>query len=295
MKCPQCNFLLSEAESASGVCPRCKGTKLASSTSASSGSVTGSAMVRVEAVLAEAQAKGFVQSHSSSPAKKRPRWIVLAIAPLLVAGLAWLLAGHWIWSVASILMGVLAAGWLLGVFRSILSGHRPSFRRDSLMVMGYLGLIGAIWLGVGYWFQVGKVHVDNYCGQTLNVFVDGQPWLTVGSETTKLVNLSPGRHTISVQDEDSRQLDELQVHVDRQGVYVLNLLGSQTYYRGSQDYGGFGFDGTNNEKAITDCWFEPKVDYLFTRPPESIVVNRKRGEPVYGDTKYYLRRGSKWE
>ena len=29
---------------------------------------------------------------------------------------------------------------------------------------------------VGYWFQVGKIHVDNYSGQALSISVDGQPW-----------------------------------------------------------------------------------------------------------------------
>lgn len=213
---------------------------------------------------------------------------MLVAIPVVAAVVAWWLAGSLFWLIPGFLAGTFVAGALLGVFRRLLNGIRTDVR--ELAFIGYGIIVVAIWFSVGYWFQVGTVHVDNFSNQSLRVVVDDREWLKSESSSMTVKSLSPGAHRIIVMGDGGTKLDELNVQVERLGVYVLNLLRAQTYHKGSVEYGGFGFGGSS-PMEINDAWFNAKVDFLFENPPETITVSRKRGQPSFGATRMYLKRG----
>jgi hypothetical protein len=141
---------------------------------------------------------------------------------------------------------------------------------------------------VGWFFQFGTVHVDNATGQELRVQLDGQEWMSCRAGSRSVSGLRPGLRHLRVLGRDGRLLDERTVRVERQGVYVLNLLGAQVYHRGTVDYGGFSF-GDRQPTEIREPWFEAKVDYLFQSPPSSITVSTRRGELAMASKSFLLR------
>lgn len=281
--CPHCNREMSNSDAAAGwevACPHCRRSVPVPMASTITLSVLPGA-----AESAPAARPAFETERQ--PGKSR-RWMVLVAIPFVAAGLAWLLAGSLFWLIPGFLTGTFVAGTLLGVFRRLLNGIRTDSREMALI--GYGILVVAIWFSVGYWFQVGTIHVDNFSDQNLRIVVDDQPWGTFRSTSTDVKTLKPGHHRIVVFGTGDNKLDELNVNVDRMGVYVLNLLRAQKYHKGSAQYGGFAFGG-DRPIEVDDAWFSAKVDFLFENPPESITVSTKRGQPAVGASRTYLKRG----
>ena len=248
-----------------------------------------------EAALARAQADGLIESYSRIEDDESKRsiweWLMLGLLPVIVAGIAWLLAGNVLWLWVSIVGGVVSVGFGLGVLRILMDGDRLNLR--SLAMPGYFGLIVAIWIFFGYWFQTGTVYVDNYSRHNLRVLVDGEEWTSIRSSSQRVRSIGAGSHRVVVLDKNGKQLDAFDVVVERKKTYVMNLLRAQTYFRGSQRYGGsvFGYGDKPSEEKIKEVWFEAEVDYLFETPPSSITVSvRKDMASFASESRSYLRR-----
>lgn len=282
MKCPHCSSVLSSREAAEVACPVCGGALMGAF----------AALRQAAQPASSPAAEAFPSQSVARPAGKAKPWVIAALVPVAAAVLAWLLAGHWVWLIVGLLAAAIVAGMLMGIVRGMMEGNFH-FDRGGMLSLAYAGGVVALWFGVGYWFQVGTVHIDNFSGQALQVLLDGRPWQTRPAQSTKIEKLTPGKHVITIQDANGQELENLNVNVERQGVYVLNLLGSQKYYKGEVQYGGPAWSVDDTETEISDAWFEPKVDYLFEKPPQSITVSTKRGRPAYSASRNYLRRGSR--
>jgi hypothetical protein len=220
-------------------------------------------------------------------------WIFRGLIPLGVAGLAYTLVqgprGQEIWGILGGLACILfvplvfisAWGMNLGLLKD---GSRAS---DVAVAIGAcLMCFLVIWLGVGFMFYVppppkAEVHVDNSSGRELVVLVDGQKWMTCWSGARMVNKLSQGSHQIVVRNTDNQQLDELSVEVVGEGVYVLNLLRAQKYHRGWVPYSDVPLESNRSPIEVSDAWFEPKVDYLFKEPPESIRSQAENNQKTY--------------
>ena len=284
-RCPACDAQLSHRDELAGwelSCSRCRARLTVPA------APPAPAYVALELQLALARAQGQLPPLPGTPRPEaRRRLLVLAAIPLGAAGLAWLLAGHWLWLIPGLFGAALGVGLVLGILGRLIKGHLPG--RVELAAVGYVALVLGTWFGVGWFFQVGKVHVDNASGQELRVQRDGQDWLTCPPRAQLVTSLRPGTHRLRVLDRNGRALDELTVSVDRQGVYVLNLLRAQVYHRGSVEYGGFSFGSAPRPVEIRDAWFEARVDYLFEAPPGSITVSRRRGQVASASRTFLLR------
>jgi hypothetical protein len=160
--------------------------------------------------------------------------------------------------------------------------------------MLYAGLVLGVWVVFGLTFQTGTIHIDNFSGRDLRLELDGKPWLSSSKQTTVVQSLRHGSYQLVVRGTDGKELDRLSIRVEGSSVYVLNLLGAQTYTRGHVHYGlSFGFGGGDSAEKIADRWFEPKVDYLFEAPPQKVTVRVRKGSSgLASATKSYLRRGA---
>ncbi len=116
---------------------------------------------------------------------------------------------------------------------------------------------------------------------------------------TQAVRVRRGSHSIVVRPaEGGAPLQELTVDLEREGVYILNVLKAETYYRGTVKYGGlhlpFGGNRAEPEK-VQGPWLDvTKVDFLFQQPPKSITIRVPKGTVagITSESRSYLTRGS---
>jgi hypothetical protein len=291
--CPTCDAKLTNSDAAAGMEITCSGcyNRVRVPEPAAEPATDMALALKLALARAEGDLPPLPQSAGATPPSKLKKRLILAAVPVVAAGLAWLVAGHvWLWFLPGLLGAVFFGSVVLGLAGRFIKGlHRPGEVKESALAVGYMGLVLGAWFGVGWFFQVGKVHVDNSSGKELRVQVDGRDWLTCRSGTNTVQNLSPGSHRITVFDAEGRQVDELTVQVERQGVYVLNLLRAQKYHKGRVQYGGIAF-GDDSPTEISDAWFDAKVDYLFEKPPQAITVSTRHGQAAVGTTKTYLLR-----
>jgi hypothetical protein len=74
-------------------------------------------------------------------------------------------------------------------------------------------------------------------------------------------------------------LDQMDVVIEWNGVYVLNVLRAESYTRGTVYYGdGPRSAGDKVPQLIKDRWIAAtKIDYLFQDPPKTISIQRSKG------------------
>jgi hypothetical protein len=238
------------------------------------------------------------------PTRPRRRWLSWLGRGLILAlagALAWLLNGSRVWEVIAYFAAMaLALWWLWDVcfwwggrrFSPVPVGYW-SAAALALSPVGYWSAVLAVWLAAGWLLAYGTVHIDNESKRALVVELDGREWVRCRPRSSVVRQLFWGTRRITVRPaEGGAALQELTVTVHRK-VYVLNLLGAQSYYRGEVRYG----DGVDlaapafppPARAFNDEWFEADADYVFESPPNGIRV-RSRGLRQVRRT--YLRRGA---
>jgi hypothetical protein len=148
-----------------------------------------------------------------------------------------------------------------------------------------VGIVGFIFY---YHYTQATIYIDNATGQLVRLEVDGRPWQEIEPATMsiKFSKLRWGKHVIVVYARaDNKALDRLEVNIEDNGPYVFNVLGAQTYLKGSAFYGLRG-GGLGPETPVREKWFKPNVDLLFQHPPPGISV---RGQS--SATRTYLVKG----
>jgi hypothetical protein len=188
-----------------------------------------------------------------------------------VGALAWYLGNaHLAWQIGAGICGVV----LFFGFTTILKGGlRGSTRRDW-SIIGYALLLMAAWIGGGLSITRAKVYIDNFSDKNVTLELNGAPWRTVDHGNTDQTRLPTGTYELVVRSrENGKELDHRTITVEDKGPYLLNVLGAQTYARGSADYGiSFSF-GDSPDQKLNDVWIKANVDYLFEEPPQSIQVS----------------------
>lgn len=204
-----------------------------------------------------------------------------------------MLAGGGFWIIAGITASVVGGFMLL-----ILLLEQRKLRLGWSGVAGavvYAIILEGMWWWIGYYMSRSNVYVDNFSNRAVRAELDGRPWLTCKRDTTAAEVLHRGRYHLVVRAEDNNEvLDERDVFVDGLNrIFVLNLLGAETYYRGSVQYGGIIGFGDNPPTTIHDVWFNADVDFLFQDPPSSITVSVPNDQPSFlsMENKTYLTRG----
>jgi hypothetical protein len=329
--CPHCQRAVSFLDVLAGLsvkCPECKGfVKVVPHTSVPSLPAVEPPPVpimRSAEPPTEAPAADAIASETSPPplplesadvnldrkldirVKPWPGWALLTgpgIGVLILgvmALLAWALGGGPIWDAfVLILAGAMAVG-TFAVLKELLSGLRqaPSKKGDVLASFLVILFGWGAW-GVFYWvgslLTTGTVHIENVSGQDVELRLDGELWQTSASGGTQTATVRRGRHEVTIRANDGQTLKTLDVKIEKRGVYVLNVLQGQTYYRGEVVYGrSFGIVTRDTRPMmLRDEWIDAtKVDFLFKDPPQNIMVRRSKGMDVgIGEWRTYLTRG----
>lgn len=225
-------------------------------------------------------------------------WAILLAIPLLLAGLAWLMEGNDWWRGIGYVMLVLV-GFSTFYFVKELYTELGTSRitAGELLILPYAWAVVGVWWGVGWLAMSGTVYVDNFSAQPVLLELDGRPWIEVDRVSTERRTVRHGAHHLTVRPKGGGEsLQELDVMVEGQGVYIFNVLKAQTYSRGQVRYGGFSFlPSDDTETVINDAWIDvTKVHYLFETPPESIKVSVPKGMPagLTFETRSWLQRGN---
>ena len=164
-----------------------------------------------------------------------------------------------------------------------------------------VGILFYFWLVLGGWYLVGylqtpaTIHIENASNRQVEIELDGRPWRTSDPEQLQQAEVRPGQYQITVYPHGGGPvLQKLEVRVERNAAYILNVLSAQTYYRGSVQYGGVIGFGTKEPVELKHEWIDVAgVDFLFQNPPRSITVKVQKGmEGLTWETKTYVTRGA---
>jgi hypothetical protein len=236
-----------------------------------------------------------------SPWRRRLRLAGIGLSILLgTAILAWLFGGGSAWETISLwtalFLALVTAGFIAARF------NPPT--ETKFDPLGVLALL-YIWSVLGLWYCVGSiqiqgiVHIENASTQDLQLELDGQPWRSSSKGEFQAASVRHGRYRITVRPRGGgKVLDELDVHVEARGVYILNLLKAETYYRGTVQYGGMRIlEQTQQSREVKDGWIDATgVDCLFQNPPRSITVKvTKETESIWDlmrEKRTFLTRGA---
>jgi hypothetical protein len=140
-------------------------------------------------------------------------------------------------------------------------------------------------------FAQATVHVDNSSPQDVRLELEGRPWLTPQRGTSSKTSLRRGRYQVTVRALTGEVLDQQVIDVDGAGNFVLNVLGAQTYTRGTVYFTNASGPGQPDTATPENRkWFRAEADYLFEPPPPQITVSSRRGA-VNTVSKTYLVRG----
>jgi hypothetical protein len=212
------------------------------------------------------------------------QWALLAAAPVGVSATAWYLGNaHLAWQIGAGICGVV----LFFGFAVTLKGELRTFTRGDWLITGYVFLLMAAWIGGGLFITRAKVYIDNFSDQNATLELNGAPWRTIDHGNTDQTQLATGTYELVVRSkEKGEELDHRTITVEDKGPYLLNVLGAQTYARGSTDY-GFSFSrGGSPDKKLNDVWIKANVDYLFKEPPQAVQVSE---DTSYASRSYLLR------
>jgi hypothetical protein len=246
----------------------------------------------------------FAKPESAPPlpeASRRSRlvWLASFVGLLLVVGmLAWSTRARRLTEVNPlwiIFFGGLFSwiGWLKALpamIRSRLAGGRL-----HLVVAAAVVLIFIEWLSIWHFLPGAKVYLDNFSGADVELFLDNKSWLPLPKGTSRTATLSRGSRGLTVREAGTgRILDQHPIDAYDSGPYVLNVLGAQTYYRGTITYNTDpwlvpGREPTE-ETLAGERWFQARVTYLFERPAASIEVRRSERDRFRPIARSYLLR-----
>ena len=231
---------------------------------------------------------------------ERQTALVVAAVSLVVGvpfiGLTWFFAGNIVLAIIAMLaIGISGFGFvgfaLHCAASSFSGGKRHRLREDIWIAVLFLAnfAVFSLCYYLHAFHRFIPIHVDNFSPRPVRVVVDGGDWVMAPAGKSVVASLRMGAYTIDTLSADGGQtLESMSVEVGR-GPYVLNVLGAQTYARGSLQYGGKDLGQDDGEEEISDRWFQAGVDYLFETPPKVITV--KKGEAAKGTRRTYLRRG----
>ncbi len=199
---------------------------------------------------------------------------------LVVAIVAWLIAGSLVWWMVS---GFGGLGFFFLVLAAIL--RRLNMRVGKVLrLVGFTGSLLGLWIWIGIVFARSDVYVDNFSSRTVRLELDDSPWLEMADGTTELESLRQGAYQLVIKSMDGRELARRTLVVDSGRAYVLNVLSGMSYVRESVAYG---FAYPSGSTIITDEWFPAHADYIFTNAPEKVSVPKG----TFKEVKYVLRRG----
>ncbi len=261
------------------------------------------------AVCGELLWDAAIRRKPSEPAtakKFRVPWYVLLpvlfVLPALVGVLAWAVADLHrgiLWT--SVTWASVIALGIVGLFAVLAIGKRGSGwpTLAELGLFAYALILWGVWVGVGLPLQqeYARVIVDNFSIIDADLELDGEHWLHLKKRTTREVYLQPGVYALVVRAENAeKELDRRQIQVSGSGCFVLNVLGAQTYYRGAVVYSTttnqFRPGAEHGVVTSKEVWFQPPhVDYLFQKPPASLLLSKKDVTVQGGTTSrsYFLR------
>jgi hypothetical protein len=140
-------------------------------------------------------------------------------------------------------------------------------------------------------FEKPRVFVDNASGEDVRIWVDGEHWISIANHAQQKSRLPLGAHELVLHSSKADQeIDRRAVVVDRDGPFILNVLGKQRYIRGTVHYStrrvnprdaakraSGGYQTTSdepNETTTTQVWIRANVAYVLEQPPESISVSK---------------------
>tara|TARA_B100000767_G_scaffold25069_1_gene22018 strand:- start:147 stop:800 length:654 start_codon:yes stop_codon:yes gene_type:complete len=148
-----------------------------------------------------------------------------------------------------------------------------------------------------------KVYIDNQYTKNLDVYVSKNNnnlkfKTTISSFNGEFVKFNKGDVKIVMMSKDQKKIDEINVELDYNKVYVLNPLNLSMYCIGKVHYSKisyrFGDSGESNEKVINKKFFciEDDIDYWLTSPPESITITTNNNYGIGSTDRTYLKRNS---
>ena len=149
-----------------------------------------------------------------------------------------------------------------------------------------------------------KICIDNYTREDVKVYVDGRFWLDVpksdnlisNSLFNQLYDIDPGEHIITVESSNKDVMQKLNIEVEEDKIYVLNILKLVTYEKGFASYGRGRYRTDRGTYNLIQPEFFDATDHFrnFKTPPKSIKVRKKKGKVIPGSVKFnYLLRHSK--
>ncbi len=230
---------------------------------------------------------------SISPWPRRLKRGGLGLASLgVTALLAWWLGGGSAWEVIGGGSAVLMAIITYSILHASVFGPKGEKSESGLLLSVFLWALYG-WVAIGVWYWVGSlqipgtIHIDNASTRDLQIDLDGQPWRSSSPGQLQMASLRQGYHQITVRPHGGgKTLEELNVCVEGRGVYILNLLKAETYYRGTVQYGGFALFGQKEQpREVKEGWIDvTTIDFLFQNPPQSISVKVTKGMESLGET-----------
>jgi hypothetical protein len=117
-----------------------------------------------------------------------------------------------------------------------------------------------------------QVYVDSSLSQSVRMQVDGKPVGQVHPNLLKGLTLDRGRRKIALRDAQGNLVEEIDVTLSS-GLYIYNPGAARRYELKTISYSKYGLGGENWTRAFgPGRWHEvrDRVDYEFTRPPDSI-------------------------
>ena len=223
-----------------------------------------------------------------------PFWL-FGIAASLFGLVSWAArgVGSWIWVSIAILVVSLAIVLLLRFLP--ISNLRSKDWYTNVQRLGCAGTVaGALGFLIRFFFATATVYVENDNTFDVKLMMNGREWLNVPAKTHVKKSVTKGEHRIEVYPlHGDQKLDEHLVEIQGQGRYVLNVLGSQTFFLGEVAYLG---QEPLPAKVIQEKWFEfPHVDHVFEDPPKVLQVKVAQNFSGAGDTvvkRTFLTKGS---
>jgi hypothetical protein len=214
--------------------------------------------------------------------------IAQIVALILVTGIGFLVTrGGIVWILGITVLGLA----MLGLIALVTS----SKERSPLQLVwhgGFVGLAFIIWLVVARPDRRAEVLIDNACGQDVVLEIDGREWAKCPNQKQWSAKVPRRKFVLVTRSAASGK--ELQRH-ENDATYgrkfLLNVLGANTYFRGTVHYvpeqmagrrmlGGMPSD---QPRETRDSWIDiSDVDYLFNDK----IPRRSRD---LGGKKYLLR------
>lgn len=171
------------------------------------------------------------------------------------------------------------------------SPETPVSGRFLRRVGGVIAIAAGITIAFAWWRQNHvPVYFDNPLGSPVSLNVDGARFAIAGRPPV-VRTMNPGKHHIVVT-ESNREIEQADVVIEPQPLpgalteprfYVYSVAGRGTYERTQMVYSADKQDRNTTSTLITmQRWIrQEEVDYLFTRPPDTIPGTRSVTREVF--------------